>query len=90
MTFQIVLINLKDDPKEETNLAEDEQFEDKISEMSARLYWHIQRSVEPLHADFENNGLPIYSFPPGQFFTGWCDEAKYDNYKNVTNITVKQ
>ena len=87
---RIVLINLKDDPREENNLAEEEEFEDKVAEMSARLLWHVQRSVEPLHADFENNGLPIYSFPPGQFFTGWCDEAKYDTYKNVTNITVKQ
>ena len=84
---KVVLYNLDKDPEEENDLSEEEEYEDKVKEMTDRLRWHTQRAVKPVHADFENNGLPLYSFPPGQFFTGWCDDSKYEAYKSVNQTT---
>ena len=30
------------------------------------------------------NAMFPRSFPPGQFFTGWCEGAEYEAYKNIT------
>ena len=81
---QTQLFDLVTDPQETTDLAKDEQYQTIVSQMKARINWHLQRSVNPLHSSFENSGLPLYSFPPGQFFTGWCDDTKFDVYKNTT------
>ena len=83
---QITLINLNTDPEELLNLSDDEQYSDVLMSMKERLLWHVERAVTPLHADFESSGLPLYSFPPGQFYSGWCDDPEFDSLKNVTKI----
>lgn len=85
---RVVLYNLDEDPEEAEDLSEDEDYADIIEDLTKRLSWHLDRAVTPLHADFENAGLPLYSFPPGQFHTDWCDDTKYDSFKNVTQSTV--
>ena len=85
---RMVLYDISKDPEEKTNLAEEEDYKAKVEEMANRLRWHTERAVKPIHAEFENSGLPLYSFPPGQFFTGWCDDSKYDEYKSVNQTSV--
>ena len=85
---EVHLYDLGEDPEESINLAKDAEYKEIVSKMISRLNLHQKRSVPPLHAGYENNGLPIYSFPPGQFFTGWCDDQKYANFKNNASKIV--
>ena len=60
------LFHLTSDPEEAEDLAEETELQEKLQELRTRLAWHLSRAVPPLHAPPDNNGLPIYSFPPGQ------------------------
>ena len=62
----VQLFHLTSDPEEAEDLAEETELQEKLQELRTRLAWHLSRAVPPLHAPPDNNGLPIYSFPPGQ------------------------
>jgi len=70
---QIELYDLSTDPVESVNLAGSPEHSSIQATLLTRLRKHIAKAVRPNHAPTSSSGLPIYSFPPGQFFTGWCE-----------------
>ena len=69
---QIRMFDLTLDPEERVNLAGSPEHTDLQADILSRLRQHVAKAVTPNHAPTSSDGLPIYSFPPGQFFTGWC------------------
>lgn len=72
-TTRTTLFNLNTDPEEKINLADSAEHNKMLSDLISRLSRHVEKAVKPNHVPNSSSGLPIYSFPPGQFFTGWCD-----------------
>jgi len=68
------LFDLSTDPEETNNLAASSEHSTVLADLLSRLRQHLAKAVKPNHAPVSSSGLPIYSFPPGQFFTGWCDK----------------
>ena len=72
-TTRTTLFNLNTDPEEKINLADSAEHNKMLSDLISRLSRHVEKAVKPNHVPNSSSGLPIYSFPPGQFFTGWGD-----------------
>ena len=81
---RVELYDLARDPEEKNDISEDPDNKATVDQLFKRIQFHLKRAVTPLHKEFESSGLPLYSFPPGQFYTGWCDVEKYENIKNST------
>merc|ERR1711936_1144106 len=65
-----LLFDLSTDPEEAVDLAE--ALPEVVADLRARLDAHLERAVKPIHVPDDPAGLPNNHFPPGQFFTGWC------------------
>ena len=83
---RITLYDLAKDPGETNDISEDSEYQTTVDVLFKRIRFHVLRAVPPLHREFDSNGLPLYSFPPGQYYTGWCDGDKYQNLKNTTTF----
>ena len=81
---RLELYDLARDPQEETDISGQPEHQDTLDKLFKRIQFHLRRAVTPLHREFDTSGLPLYSFPPGQYYTGWCDVEKYENLKNST------
>jgi len=66
-----LLFDLSNDPEEKIDLAD--TFPDVVEDLKKRLDYHLSRAVKPIHVPNDAAGLPNNHFPPGQFFTGWCE-----------------
>merc|ERR1712142_900893 len=66
-----LLFDLSNDPEEKIDLAD--TFADVVEDLKKRLDYHLSRAVKPIHVPIDAAGLPNNHFPPGQFFTGWCE-----------------
>ena len=85
-TNTVALYDLAKDPAEKNDISEDSDYEATVDQLFRRIRFHVKRAVKPLHREFDSSGLPLYSFPPGQYYTGWCDGDKYQNLKNTTTF----
>ena len=81
---RVELYDLASDPQEKNDISEEPDHQATVEKLFKRIQFHLRRAVTPLHKEFDSSGLPLYSFPPGQYYTGWCDGQKYENLKNST------
>lgn len=68
---RVLLFDLSVDPGEQEDLSD--QMPELVQVMQERLEEHLDRAVAPFHLPEDRAGLPSNHFPPGQFFTGWCE-----------------
>jgi len=68
---RVLLFDLSVDPGEQEDLSA--IMTDVVDTMQARLVEHLDRAVKPFHLPEDHAGMPSNHFPPGQFFTGWCE-----------------
>jgi len=68
---RVLLFDLSVDPGEQEDLSA--IMMDVVDFMKARLEEHLDRAVRPFHLPEDHAGMPSNHFPPGQFFTGWCE-----------------
>eukprot|EP00091_Calanus_sinicus_P025021 TRINITY_DN9306_c0_g1_i1.p1 TRINITY_DN9306_c0_g1~~TRINITY_DN9306_c0_g1_i1.p1 ORF type:complete len:369 (+),score=79.30 TRINITY_DN9306_c0_g1_i1:311-1417(+) len=70
-----LLFDLSVDPEEQMDLAE--ALPEVVADLRAKLEVHVTKAVKPIHLPDDPTGLPNNHFPPGQFFTGWCEAIEH-------------
>merc|ERR1719369_117411 len=66
-----LLFDLDNDPEEQEDLAH--TLPHVVQDLKMRLDVHLAKAAKPIHVPNDPTGLPNNHFPPGQFFTGWCE-----------------